>query len=216
VRCDGMCVDTNGNIYTTSGGGIHVFDKEGGKLGVIKTPEQPANVCFGGENFDTLFITARTSLYAVKILATGCKPPSADKAAAAVYQVHPIGRVHNKEGRPVQLEVFADYEKGLKGLAQCSHVTVVWWFDKNDTPAKRRILEVHPRGNRENPLTGVFATHSPVRPNLIAITTCKVLSVDDGVVIIGSIDAFDGTPILDLKSAGTRKVPLKGKVPTGR
>ncbi len=74
IRCDGMCVDTKGNIYTTSRGGIHVFDKDGKKLGVIETPEHPANVCFGGENYDTLFITARTSLYSVKTLAQGAKP----------------------------------------------------------------------------------------------------------------------------------------------
>ena len=77
VRCDGMCVDTKGNIYTTAKGGIHVFDNSGKKLGLIKTPEQPANVCFGGDQYDTLFITARTSLYRVKTLATGCKPVGA-------------------------------------------------------------------------------------------------------------------------------------------
>ena len=75
LRCDGMCVDTRGNIYTTSKGGIHVYDADGKKLGLIPTPEHPANVCFGGENFDTLYITARTSLYAVKTLARGARPP---------------------------------------------------------------------------------------------------------------------------------------------
>ena len=58
---------------------------------------------------------------------------------------------------------------------------------------------------------GVFATHAPVRPNLIAITTCKALAVKDGLVTIDKIDAFDDTPILDLKSAGTRSNPLKGE-----
>ena len=77
IRCDGMCVDTKGNIYTTSRGGIHVFDRNGKKIGVIETPEHPANVCFGGENYDTLFITARTSLYSVKTLAQGAKPKGA-------------------------------------------------------------------------------------------------------------------------------------------
>ena len=77
IRCDGMCIDTNGNIYTTSRGGIHVFDKDGRKIGVIETPEHPANVCFGGDNYDTLFITARTSLYSVKTLARGAKPRGA-------------------------------------------------------------------------------------------------------------------------------------------
>ncbi|MGC6459385.1 MAG: SMP-30/gluconolactonase/LRE family protein, partial [Akkermansiaceae bacterium] len=74
IRCDGMCIDTEGNIYTTSRGGIHVFDKSGKKLGVIETPEHPANVCFGGEQYDTLFITARTGLYSVVTKAKGAKP----------------------------------------------------------------------------------------------------------------------------------------------
>ncbi len=73
IRCDGMCIDTDGNIYTTSKGGIHVFDNTGKKLGVISTPEDPANVCFGGKDFDTLFITARTSLYSVKTLKKGMR-----------------------------------------------------------------------------------------------------------------------------------------------
>ncbi len=77
IRCDGMCIDTDGNIYTTSRGGIHVFNKDGKKLGVIETPEHPANVCFGGANYDTLFITARTSLYSVKTNAKGAKPKGA-------------------------------------------------------------------------------------------------------------------------------------------
>ena len=77
IRCDGMCIDTNGNIYTTSRGGIHVFTGDGKKLGVIETPEHPANVCFGGENYDTLFITARTGLYSVKTFAKGAKPKGA-------------------------------------------------------------------------------------------------------------------------------------------
>jgi gluconolactonase len=71
IRCDGMCVDTEGRIYTTSRGGIHVYDSNGKKIGLIEVPEHPANVCFGGENFDTLFITARTSLYSIKINAKG-------------------------------------------------------------------------------------------------------------------------------------------------
>ena len=71
VRCDGMCIDTEGRIYTTAGGGIHIFNSAGKKLGLIPTPEHPANVCFGGENYDTLFITARKSLYSIKTKAKG-------------------------------------------------------------------------------------------------------------------------------------------------
>ena len=135
--------------------------------------------------------------------------PAAESAGEdftkTVYKVYPVGKVHNKKGKPVQLEIFDKYLPALHRLQYCSHVVVLWWFHKNDTPEKRGILKVHPRGNKANPLTGVFATHSPVRPNLIAITTCKVLSVEGGIVTIDGIDAFDDTPILDLKSAGQRK-----------
>ena len=125
------------------------------------------------------------------------------------YKIHPIGHVHNKKNKPVQLEIYDRYQQGLHRLELCSHVMVLWWFHKNDEPRYRNVMRIHPRGNRENPLTGVFATRSPVRPNLIAVTTCKILSVKDNIVTIDKIDAFDGTPVLDLKSAGSRKEPLK-------
>ena len=73
IRCDGMCIDTQGNIYTTSKDGIHVYDASGKKLGLIPVPERPANVCFGGKDFNILYITARKSLYAVKTLAKGAQ-----------------------------------------------------------------------------------------------------------------------------------------------
>jgi len=92
------------------------------------------------------------------------------------------------------------YGDGLLRLDQCSHVTVMYWFHKNDTPQKRSILQVHPRGNKDNPLTGVFATHSQVRPNLIAISRVKVISVKGNIIEIEKIDAFDDSPVIDIKS----------------
>ena len=77
VRCDGMCVDVDGNIYTTAAGGIHVFDKDGKKIGLIEVDEHPANVCFGGDDYKTLYITARKSLYSVKVNKAGAKPKGA-------------------------------------------------------------------------------------------------------------------------------------------
>ena len=88
---------------------------------------------------------------------------------------------------------------GLLGLDAWSHVQVIWWFDQNDTPEKRAVLQVRPRGNPQNPLTGVFATRSPMRPNLIALSLCKILAVKENTVEIDSIDAFDATPVIDLK-----------------
>ena len=63
----------------------------------------------------------------------------------------------------------------------------------------RRILQVHPRRNPKNPLTGVFATRSPVRPNLIAMSTCRIESIQGTAIKIDDIDARDGTPVIDIK-----------------
>ena len=114
------------------------------------------------------------------------------------YILRRIGSVE-KEGGRTSLVLNKDVEPALLGLDGFSHVWVFWWFDRNDTPKKRSVLQVHPRGNRNNPLTGVFACRSPSRPNLIALTLCRVLSVKGNVVTIDTIDAFPSTPILDLK-----------------
>jgi tRNA-Thr(GGU) m(6)t(6)A37 methyltransferase TsaA len=115
------------------------------------------------------------------------------------FKVYPIGKVVKEDGKTT-IVLDKEYEPGLLRFEKLSHVTVVWWFHLNDNPEDRSVLQVHPRGNPSNPLTGVFATHSPVRPNLIAITRCKVISVKGNVIEIDGIDAFDGTPVLDLKS----------------
>jgi len=112
--------------------------------------------------------------------------------------MQPIGHVRKSEDHTL-IVLDEKYQPGLLGLKDFSHIYVFWWFERNDTPEKRQVLQVHPRGDRQNPLTGVFATRSPMRPNLIALTLCKVTSVTDNVVEIEEIDAFDGTPVLDIK-----------------
>lgn len=73
---DGMTVDVKGNLYTTHGGVI-VYDADGKLLQKIDVPEGPANVTFGGDDFKTLFITAKTSLYSVRMKNSGAKPVGA-------------------------------------------------------------------------------------------------------------------------------------------
>ena len=72
--CDGMCVDEQGDIYATGDTGVTVWSPQGVLLRTIVVPEVPANVCFGGPDFKTLFITARTSLYAVELAVAGNLP----------------------------------------------------------------------------------------------------------------------------------------------
>ena len=71
--CDGMCVDAAGNVYTTAREGITVLSPDVVVLGTIEVPESPSNCCFGGDDFRTLFVTARTSLYAITLIHPGAK-----------------------------------------------------------------------------------------------------------------------------------------------
>ncbi|MEX0938294.1 MAG: SMP-30/gluconolactonase/LRE family protein [Pirellulales bacterium] len=68
---DGVTIDTQGNLYITSGLGLQVYNPQGEYLGVISVPEQPANVTFGGPDRKTLYVTARTSLYTIPMQAQG-------------------------------------------------------------------------------------------------------------------------------------------------
>ena len=120
----------------------------------------------------------------------------------------PIGQVTAADGRSV-IHVDESYRPALLGLEAYSHVWVIWWFDRNDTPERRAILQVHPRRDSRNPLTGVFATRAPVRPNLIGLSLCRIVAVEDGRVEVEGIDAYPGTPVLDLKPylPGVESVP---------
>jgi gluconolactonase len=71
---DGMKVDSAGNLYSCGSGGIHVFDPEGSRLGIIPTPEVPANFTWGGTTLTEFFVTARTSLYRLRARIPGHCP----------------------------------------------------------------------------------------------------------------------------------------------
>jgi gluconolactonase len=77
---DGMKVDAEGRVYCTGAGGTWVFAPDGERIGVIETPEVPANLAFGGPDLRTLFITARTSVYAVRTKVAGQPHPWYAKA----------------------------------------------------------------------------------------------------------------------------------------
>jgi gluconolactonase len=72
---DGMKVDVEGRVYCTGPGGTWVFAPDGTRLGIIRTPEIPANLVFGGPDLRTLFFTARTSVYALRVKVSGQPHP---------------------------------------------------------------------------------------------------------------------------------------------
>jgi tRNA-Thr(GGU) m(6)t(6)A37 methyltransferase TsaA len=117
------------------------------------------------------------------------------------FTVRPIGYVKKTE-EVTWLELDAKFIDGLLQLDAFSHVIVLWWIEGRDTPEDRQRLQAHPcvKGRIKNtPLSGVFAIRSPFRPNPIGLTIVKIIKISENKIIIDYIDAFDETPILDLK-----------------
>ena len=90
-----------------------------------------------------------------------------------------------------------DLAAGLQGLEPGQQVMVIFNLHRSHD---FKLLQ-HPRGDRTRHLCGVFALHSPRRPNPIGVTVVELLSVNKNVLTVRGLDAFDGTPVLDLKSA---------------
>ncbi len=114
------------------------------------------------------------------------------------YEIYPIGII-KKRDTVITIDIYEKYKDAFLGIDQYSHIFVCYWFHRNDTLEQRSVLQVHPRNNKSNPLSGVFATHAPVRPNLIAISICKIISIIESKIQIDEIDAIDETPLIDIK-----------------
>lgn len=122
------------------------------------------------------------------------------------YYLKPVGVIRKGDDNPC-IEIFDEFNDALLGLDGFSHISVFYWFHRNDSPEKRKTLRVHPRKDPANPLVGVFGTHSPQRPNLIALTICRIKSVSGNIIQIEDIDAYDGSPVVDIKCYIPGSVP---------
>lgn len=125
------------------------------------------------------------------------------------YSLTPVGVVHSKlrrledapkqgvEGAPeAWLEIFPQFLDALKGITANSEIIVLAWFHLSD----RNVLQVHPRGDPNRPLRGVFATRSPARPNPVGLHRVTVLEVDERRGLrVHPLEAVDGTPVIDIK-----------------
>jgi tRNA-Thr(GGU) m(6)t(6)A37 methyltransferase TsaA len=124
------------------------------------------------------------------------------------YTLRPVGHVESMlteraaaprqpdEGAPDAWLVFdGRYAPALDGLAPGTDVLLLTWLDRAD----RDTLTVHPRGDVNRSLTGVFATRAPDRPNPIGLHLVHVLAVDGARVHVRNLEALDATPVLDVK-----------------
>lgn len=113
-------------------------------------------------------------------------------------EIRPVGTIRRTDDT-VWIEIHEPYMPAMAGLEDFSHIHVFFWFDRNDNAEGRAVLKVHPRRDESNPLTGVFATHSPLRPNLIGMTLCRIEAIAANRIYLDRIDAFEDTPVIDIK-----------------
>jgi len=127
-------------------------------------------------------------------------------SATEKIELKPIGFVKTKAvGKEVRdrsnvskIILRQDLTEALDGIEDFSHLFVIFWM--HEIPKEeRRTMKVHPRGRVDMPLLGIFATRTPHRPNPIGLTLVELLRVEGNVVTVRGLDAFDGTPVLDIK-----------------
>ncbi len=124
------------------------------------------------------------------------------------YTLYPVGYVRSplkhlaeapkqgNEGAPdAWLEMNPALAEGLDGMVVGDKIIVITWFHQ----AQRDILKLYPRDDKTIPLTGVFATRSPDRPNPLGLHPVTVLEIDGPRLKVGPLEAIDGTPIVDIK-----------------
>ncbi len=124
------------------------------------------------------------------------------------YTIEPVGFVHSEltrldaapmqgaEGAPdAWLELTPAAAQGLMGIKVGDELIVLTWLHLAD----RDVLQVHPRGDPNRPLAGVFATRLPDRPNPVGLHRISVLEITEQKVRVAPLEAIDGTPIVDIK-----------------
>jgi tRNA-Thr(GGU) m(6)t(6)A37 methyltransferase TsaA len=129
------------------------------------------------------------------------------------YALEPIGFIRStvkgrqdaprqgSEGAPdAWLEIEPRFAEALLGLKVGHELIVITWLHEAD----RSVLKNHPRSDPSRPLTGVFYTRSPARPNPLGLHPVTVRAIEGTRIKVGPIEAFDGTPVVDIKSASTR------------
>lgn len=100
----------------------------------------------------------------------------------------------------------------LQGIEDFSHLFIIFWMNEISS-RERKTMKVHPRGRMDMPLTGVFATRTQLRPNPIGLTLVELLDAKDHVLTVRGLDAFDGTPVLDIKPFDSWDTAKNARVP---
>ena len=129
-----------------------------------------------------------------------------------VVQTTAVGDEVKDKNRTSQIIINNELTEALNGVDGFSHLFVLFWL--NQIPnEKRQIMKVHPRGRKDMPLLGVFATRTMLRPNPIGLTLVELIKVENNVLTVRGLDAYNGTPVLDIKPFDTWDTAKTPKMP---
>lgn len=116
-----------------------------------------------------------------------------------VGEVRFIGVVESVVGDESIIQIYPVYEAGIFRLEKHSRLWILYWFHERDDPNHRSVLRVVPRRHGATEPCGVFASHSPSRPNPIGLTAVDLLKINENKLTVRGLDALIGSPIIDIK-----------------
>jgi tRNA-Thr(GGU) m(6)t(6)A37 methyltransferase TsaA len=129
-----------------------------------------------------------------------------------VVRTTAVGDEVKDKTRTSHIVIHDEFAEALDGIGGFSHLFVLFWLHET-SESHRKTLKVHPRGRRDLPLLGVFATRTMLRPNPIGVTLVGLVKVEGNVLTVRGLDAFDGTPVLDLKPVDSWDMAEAVRVP---
>ena len=128
-----------------------------------------------------------------------------------VVRATAVGDEVKDKTRISQIIIHDEFIEALDGINEFSHLFVLFWL--SHVSNEEGLLKVHPRGRKDLPLLGVFATRTMYRPNPIGLTLVELVKGEGNVLTIRGLDAFDGTPVLDIKPFDHWDTAKDAKVP---
>lgn len=139
----------------------------------------------------------------------------------SVFTINPIGFVRNKykenpdrddwwQELVSEIVINENLEEGLDNLEKYRYFIILYWLHKRDRENLK--LRINPRGRKDIPMRGIFATRTPDRPNPVGIMTVKLLKREGNVLTVQGLDALDGTPVIDIKPWNTGYDAIDGEV----
>jgi tRNA-Thr(GGU) m(6)t(6)A37 methyltransferase TsaA len=111
-----------------------------------------------------------------------------------------------------QIVLHDDLIEALSGISEYSHLFVLFYLNQV-TSQQQKTLKVHPRGRQDMPLTGIFAVRTMLRPNPIGLTLVKLVKVEANILTVRGLDAYDETPVLDIKPYDFWDIEENAEVP---